>query len=81
MNIGAGRVVMQDLPQSMRPWKTARLPSIRMAALGAMKDRRRVHVMGLLSSGGVHSHKNQTAVINGLTPPGRDHPSSFHRRT
>ena len=57
MNIGAGRVVMQDLPRinaAMEDGSLAAHPEL--AALGAMlaETGGRVHVMGLMSSGGVH---------------------------
>ena len=74
MNIGAGRVVMQDLPRinaAMEDGSLAAHPEL--AALGAMlaKTGGRVHVMGLMSSGGVHSHRDQMlAVINGLHATG-----------
>ncbi|MCH2563371.1 MAG: 2,3-bisphosphoglycerate-independent phosphoglycerate mutase [SAR116 cluster bacterium] len=74
MNIGAGRVVMQDLPRinaAMEDGSLAAHPEL--AALGAMlaETGGRVHVMGLMSSGGVHSHRDQMlAVINGLHATG-----------
>ena len=76
MNIGAGRVVMQDLPRinaAMEDGSLAAHPEL--AALGATLAGTggRVHVMGLLSSGGVHSHKDQMlAVINGLHATGAE---------
>ena len=74
MNIGAGRVVMQDLPRinaAMEDGSLAAHPEL--AALGAMlaETGGRVHVMGLMSSGGVHSHQDQMlTVINGLHATG-----------
>jgi 2,3-bisphosphoglycerate-independent phosphoglycerate mutase len=74
MNIGAGRVVMQDLPRintAMRDGTLADHPDL--AALGALlaSTGGRVHVMGLMSGGGVHSHQDQMmAVINGLHATG-----------
>ena len=70
MNIGAGRVVMQDLPRinaAMEDGSLAAHPEL--ASLGARlaESGGRAHVMGLLSSGGVHSHQDQmAAVIRGL---------------
>ena len=62
MNIGAGRVVMQDLPRinaAMEDGSPAAHPEL--ASLGARlaESGGRAHVMGLLSSGGVHSHQDQ----------------------
>ena len=74
MNIGAGRVVMQDLPRinaAMRDGTLAAHPDL--ATLGAQLAGTggRVHVMGLMSGGGVHSHQDQMmAVINGLHATG-----------
>ncbi len=55
MNIGAGRVVMQDLPRiddALKNDKIRALPSYQK--LKATKGD--IHLMGLLSDGGVHSH-------------------------
>ncbi|HEX4272893.1 MAG TPA: 2,3-bisphosphoglycerate-independent phosphoglycerate mutase, partial [Rhizomicrobium sp.] len=66
MNIGAGRIVAQDLPRidvaiedgslALRPNLLALIDKTR-ASGGA------VHVMGLLSPGGVHSHQDQIAAL------------------
>ena len=70
MNIGAGRIVMQDLPRLNAACKDGSLAAHaellalakRTAATGA-----RIHVMGLLSPGGVHAHTDHfQAVIDGL---------------
>ena len=74
VNIGAGRVVMQDLPRinaAMKDGSLAAHPEL--ANLGAMlaETGGHVHVRGLMSSGGVHSHRDQMlAVINGLHATG-----------
>ena len=76
MNIGAGRVVMQDLPRinaAMRDGSLASHPEL--AALGKQlaASGGRIHVMGLMSGGGVHSHQDQMlAVINGLYATGAE---------
>ena len=75
MNIGAGRVVMQDLPRinaSLANGSLAGHPDL--AALAEkLGEGRRVHVMGLMSSGGVHSHSEQMlAVISGLAATGAE---------
>ena len=76
MNIGAGRIVMQHLPRLNAACKDGSLAAHaellalakRTAATGA-----RIHVMGLLSPGGVHAHTDHfQAVINGLVTAGGD---------
>ena len=61
LNIGAGRIVYQELTrigQAIRDGSFARNPAL----LGAIEKARAsggcVHVMGLLSPGGVHSHED-----------------------
>ena len=75
MNIGAGRIVMQDLPRintALADGSLADHPSLAKLAEDVAGGGR-VHVMGLLSSGGVHSHKDQMlAVISGLAAKGAD---------
>ena len=74
MNIGAGRVVMQDLPRINAAMKDGTLASHpELAALGSAlaASGGRAHVMGLMSDGGVHSHQDQMmAVIAGLHAAG-----------
>ena len=74
MNIGAGRIVMQDLPRLNAACKDGSLAAHadlqaiakKTAACGA-----RIHVMGLLSSGGVHAHTDHFhAVVEGLVAAG-----------
>ncbi len=65
-NLGAGRLVMQDLPRidaAIASGQFARMPG-----LTAFIDRMRAgggtaHVLGLLSPGGVHSHQHQIAAV------------------
>jgi len=76
MNIGAGRVVMQDLPRinaAMEDGSLAAHPELAALAARLASSGGRVHVMGLLSRGGVHSHQDQMlAVINGLHAGGAE---------
>ncbi|MGE0717154.1 MAG: 2,3-bisphosphoglycerate-independent phosphoglycerate mutase [Alphaproteobacteria bacterium] len=66
MNIGAGRVVMQDLPRidaALADGTVERSPVFgdfvaRLKATGGT-----AHVMGLLSPGGVHAHQAQMAAL------------------
>jgi 2,3-bisphosphoglycerate-independent phosphoglycerate mutase len=65
-NIGAGRVVFQDLPRI-----DATIASGELAMMPALQDfdgklgasRGTAHVLGLLSPGGVHSHQHQIAAL------------------
>jgi len=74
MNIGAGRIVMQDLPRINAACKDGSLAGhTALQALAAQTAARgaRIHVMGLLSGGGVHSHSNHMlAVVSGLAAAG-----------
>lgn len=58
-NIGAGRVVYQDLPKISRDIDQGTFfqnPAYQKAMLAAKDQWTAVHIMGLLSDGGVHSH-------------------------
>ncbi|MCB2406381.1 2,3-bisphosphoglycerate-independent phosphoglycerate mutase [Hymenobacter lucidus] len=59
MNIGAGRVVYQDLVRinkSIRERKLGAMPALEKAFEYARTTGRNLHYIGLLSDGGVHSH-------------------------
>lgn len=59
INIGAGRVVYQDLVKINRAVEQDTLgdvPAVADAMARAAEDGRALHLMGLLSDGGVHSH-------------------------
>ncbi len=66
MNLGAGRVVMQDLPridQAVAAGTLAAIPAFdelvaRLTASGGV-----CHLMGLMSPGGVHSHQTHIAAL------------------
>lgn len=74
MNIGGGRVVMQDLPRIDRAIQDGSLgknPNLLDFIAKTKAGSGRVHVMGLLSPGGVHSHQNHmAALINALDAAG-----------
>ena len=58
-NIGAGRVVFQDLPKITRAIKDGTFfenPAYKSAMIAARDAGKAVHIMGLMSDGGVHSH-------------------------
>src|SRR5215467_15792750 len=66
MNIGAGRVVMQELPRidsAIASGELARNPAL-LAFMAKLKaSGGRCHLMGLLSPGGVHSHQAHIAAL------------------
>jgi len=89
LNIGAGRVVMQDLPrigEAIANGEIARAPAL-VGLIGKLKQSGGTcHLIGLVSPGGVHSHQNHVvalakivaaagvaAVVHALTD-GRDTP-------
>src|SRR5438045_5250750 len=64
LNIGAGRVVYQDFTRidvAIRDGEFARNPALAAAVETARRNGGTVHVLGLLSPGGVHSHERQIA--------------------
>lgn len=66
MNIGAGRVVMQDLPRIDRATKDGSLaadPALKTFAAKVRASGGRIHLLGLLSPGGVHSHQDHMAAL------------------
>ena len=66
MNIGAGRIVAQDLPRidvAIEDGSIARRPVLLDLIAKAKAAKRAVHVMGLLSPGGVHSHQDHIAAL------------------
>src|SRR5882724_7927949 len=69
LNIGAGRVVMQDLPRIGEAIAHGEIGSA--PALLGIIDRLRqsggtCHLMGLVSPGGVHSHQDHAAALANL---------------
>ncbi|MGM9594362.1 MAG: 2,3-bisphosphoglycerate-independent phosphoglycerate mutase [Candidatus Onthomonas sp.] len=58
-NIGAGRVVFQDLPKITKAIQDGTFfenPAYKKAMLAAKEAGKAVHIYGLMSDGGVHSH-------------------------
>ncbi|MDO9708178.1 2,3-bisphosphoglycerate-independent phosphoglycerate mutase [Paracraurococcus lichenis] len=66
LNLGAGRVVMQDLPRidaTVADGSIASLPAL-TELVGKLKaSGGTCHLMGLLSPGGVHSHQKHAAAL------------------
>ncbi len=59
MNIGAGRTVYQSLTRvniAVRNRELDKMPAINTAIEHAIKNNSKLHIMGLASDGGVHSH-------------------------
>ena len=66
MNIGAGRIVAQDLPRidvAIEDGSLARRPVLLALIEKAKSNKGAVHIMGLLSPGGVHSHQDHIAAL------------------
>ncbi len=66
MNIGAGRIVMQDLPRIDAALDDGSLAANQnlMQFIAALKQAGGAcHLMGLISPGGVHSHQDQMAAL------------------
>lgn len=66
MNIGAGRVVFQDLPLIDRSIEQGDLPSNKYLVSFIEKLKKSggaCHLMGLASPGGVHSHQNHIVAL------------------
>ncbi|HXC90456.1 MAG TPA: 2,3-bisphosphoglycerate-independent phosphoglycerate mutase [Stellaceae bacterium] len=65
-NIGAGRLVMQDLPRidtAIASGEMAHMPALHDFAARLKESGGCAHVLGLLSPGGVHSHQRQIAAL------------------
>jgi len=66
MNIGAGRVVMQELPRidsAIADRSLSRNPRLNDFIVRLHESGGTAHLIGLLSPGGVHSHQNHIAAI------------------
>jgi 2,3-bisphosphoglycerate-independent phosphoglycerate mutase len=66
MNLGAGRVVMQDLPRidaAVADGSLARNPVLVDMIAQLLASGGTCHLMGLMSPGGVHSHQDHMAAL------------------
>ena len=66
MNLGAGRVVMQDLPridQAVADGSIAHNLELQEFIVRVKKSHGTAHLMGLVSPGGVHSHQDHIAAL------------------
>ncbi len=65
-NLGAGRLVLQDLPRidaAIAAGELAAMPALRDFVGDLKESRGTAHLAGLMSPGGVHSHQRQIAAI------------------
>lgn len=66
LNIGAGRVVMQELPRifaAIRDGSLATNPALTDLIAAVKKTGGTCHLMGLVSAGGVHSHQDHAVAL------------------
>ena len=66
LNLGAGRVVMQDLPRidaAVADGSLARMPPLADLIARLKETGGTCHLLGLLSPGGVHSHQAHAAAL------------------
>jgi len=66
MNLGAGRIVLQDLPRidaAIADGSLARDPKLQSFQDALLKSGGTAHLVGLMSPGGVHSHQDQIAAL------------------
>lgn len=66
MNLGAGRVVMQDLPRidaAIEDGSLAKSEGLQSIISAIKESGGTCHLMGLLSTGGVHSHQRHLAAL------------------
>jgi 2,3-bisphosphoglycerate-independent phosphoglycerate mutase len=66
LNLGAGRIVYQELQRinvAVRDGSFARNPQLLAAIRLAASNNRALHLLGLISDGGVHSHINHVKAI------------------
>src|SRR5882757_8767887 len=66
LNLGAGRIVNQELQRinvAVRDGSFAKNPVLLAAIRGAKNNRKALHLLGLVSDGGVHSHLRHLKAI------------------
>ena len=85
LNIGAGRVVMQDLPRigaAIASGEIARAPALIDLIAKLKASGGTCHLIGLVSPGGVHSHQDHAAALAKILADGRraGAGSCVHRR-
>ncbi|MEM7134638.1 MAG: 2,3-bisphosphoglycerate-independent phosphoglycerate mutase [Chloroflexota bacterium] len=89
LNLGAGRIIYQDITRidlTIRQKELGQVPALQSALASLQQSDARLHLVGLLGSGGVHSHSRHlyalldlahqagiSPIIHGITD-GRDTP-------
>ena len=84
LNIGAGRVVYQELARINRAIETGELashPELQMAIERANSKGGSIHLLGLLSDGGVHSHINHLKALCDILDDRSNQPVFIHAFT
>jgi 2,3-bisphosphoglycerate-independent phosphoglycerate mutase len=69
LNIGAGRVVMQDLPrvnEAIAGGAIEQTPGLQAVIAKLRETGGTCHLMGLVSPGGVHAHQDHAAALAGI---------------
>jgi 2,3-bisphosphoglycerate-independent phosphoglycerate mutase len=70
LNIGAGRIVYQEftrISKSIKDGDFFRNPVLEKALTDAAESKKNVHLMGLVSDGGVHSHIGHLKALVGMS--------------
>ena len=74
LNLGAGRIVNQELQRinvAVRDGSFGQNPILLAAIRGALKNGKALHLLGLVSEGGVHSHtRHLTAIVDACLKEG-----------
>jgi 2,3-bisphosphoglycerate-independent phosphoglycerate mutase len=73
LNIGAGRVIYQEftrIDHAIETGEFVRNPALVQAVASARSNRATLHVLGLVSPGGVHSHERQIAAMVAMAADG-----------
>ena len=69
MNLGAGRIVLQDLPRIDEAFEKGTVgdnPQFQQLISKVKQSGGRIHLMGLMSPGGVHAHQDHMAGLANL---------------
>jgi 2,3-bisphosphoglycerate-independent phosphoglycerate mutase len=83
LNIGAGRVIYQDYTRidvAIRDGQFVHNQALGDAVEAARAGDATLHVLGLLSPGGVHSHERQVAAMVDMAAAGGASPARTHMR-
>lgn len=81
MNMGAGRIVYQDLTRidlAIQEGDFFNNPALSTAVAKAVHSNKAIHVLGLLSPGGVHSHEDQIMALITLAQKQQAHQVYIH---